>query len=85
MGAGKRGGDIGGTGDVEGEEKELGGRVELGERGEHGGFAEGGNDDVALAEDDFGEGFPEPGGCARDCRGWCRVSVSEYFDVLGTH
>ena len=49
MGAGKGGGDIGGTCDVEGEEKKLGGRVLLGERGENGGCAEGGDDDVAFA------------------------------------
>ena len=37
-------------------------RVFLGERGKNRGFSEGRNNDVSLAEDDFGEGFPEPGG-----------------------
>ena len=49
LGAGEGSGDIGGTGDVEGEETELGGRVVLSEMGENGGFAEGSDDDVAFA------------------------------------
>ena len=48
LGAGEGGSDIRGTGDVEGEEKELGGRVLFGERGENGGCAEGGDDDVTF-------------------------------------
>ena len=81
----KGGGDVRGTGDVEREDEELGGGVLLGERGENGGFAEGGDDDVAFAEDDLGEGFSEPGGRAGDCRGWRCMSVSQYFDASGTH
>ena len=49
LGAGKGGGDVRGTSDVEGEDEELGGGVLLGERGENGGCAEGGDDDVAFA------------------------------------
>ena len=49
LGAGKGGGDVRGTGDIEGEDEELGGGVLLGERGENGGCAEGGDDDVAFA------------------------------------
>ena len=84
LGASKGGGDVRGTGDIEREDEELGRRVLLSERGENGGFAEGGDDDVALAEDDLGEGFSEPGGRAGDCR-WRCVSVSQYFDESGTH
>ena len=85
MGADEGGGDIGGTGDVEGEEKELGGRVLRSERGEHGRFAECGDDNVALAEDGFDEGFSQPGGRAGDCHGWRYMSAIQHFDVSGTH
>jgi hypothetical protein len=85
LSAGKRGGDVRGTGDVEGEEKELCGGVLLGERGENRGFTEGSDDDVAFAEDHLGEGFSEPGGRARDCHGSRCVSASQYFDESGTH
>ena len=85
LGAGKGGGDVRWTGNVEGEEKELGRGILLGEREENGRFAEGGDDDVAFAEGNLGEGFSEPGGRAGDCRGWRCVSVSQYFDESGTH
>ena len=78
LGAGKGGGDIKGTGDVEGEEQELGGGVLFGERGENRRCPECGDDDVAFAQDDLGEGFSEPGGRAGDCRGWCYMSAGQY-------
>ena len=84
LGASKGGGDVRGTGNVEGEDEELGRGVLLDERGENGGFAKCGDDDVAFAEDNLGEGFSEPGGRAGDCR-WRCVSVSQYFGVSGTH
>ena len=79
LGAGKGGGDVRGTSDVEGEDEELGGGVLLGERGENGGFAKCGDDDVAFAEDNLGEGFSEPRGRTSDCQGRRSVSVSQYL------
>lgn len=63
----KCGGDIGRTSDVEGEEKKLGGRVLFGEVEENRGPAEGGDDDIAFAEEDLSEGLSEPGRRAGDC------------------
>ena len=66
LGASKGSGNIIWTGDVEGEEEELGGWVAGGEMGENGGCAEGSDDDVAFTEEDLSEGFSEPGGRAGD-------------------
>ena len=74
---GKSGSDVRRTGNVESENQKLRGRVLFGERRKTRGFAKCCNDDVALAEGDFRDGFSQPGGRSGDyrIRGRC-VSVS---------